>query len=136
MRPLAERIKEMNDRYELESNDVPTCLGFTRLDAFRSILVEECSELNDIRRFIRHEPPIDSLTDLADFLADIVVYCFSEARRWGIPLDEVIQIVMDSNESKLDVDGKPIKDERGKFLKGPNYWRPEPKIRALLESKQ
>jgi len=39
---------------------------------------------------------------------------------------------MDSNESKLGADGRPIYDANGKFLKGPNYWRPEPRIKALL----
>ena len=42
---------------------------------------------------------------------------------------------MDSNESKLGADGNPIYDGNGKFLKGPNYWKPEPKIKALLESR-
>jgi hypothetical protein len=44
----------------------------------------------------------------------------------------VLQIIMDSNASKLGADGKPIYDANGKFLKGPNYWKPEPKIRELL----
>ena len=43
-------------------------------------------------------------------------------------------IAVDSNESKLGADGKPIYDANGKFLKGPNYWKPEPKIQALLEA--
>lgn len=41
---------------------------------------------------------------------------------------------MDSNESKLGADGNPIYDANGKFLKGPNYWKPEPRIKALLEA--
>ena len=47
-------------------------------------------------------------------------------------LEAVLQIIMDSNASKLGADGKPIYDANGKFLKGPNYWKPEPKIRELL----
>lgn len=39
---------------------------------------------------------------------------------------------MDSNASKLGADGKPIYDANGKFLKGPNYWKPEGKIREML----
>ena len=66
-------------------------------------------------------------------LGDIIVYCRSEALKYGIPLEEVLDIIMDSNESKLGADGKPIYDENGKFLKGPNYWKPEPKIREMLE---
>ena len=56
---------------------------------------------------------------------------YTRARR-GIPLEDVLQIIMDSNASKLGADGKPIYDANGKFLKGPNYWKPEPKIRELL----
>lgn len=40
---------------------------------------------------------------------------------------------MDSIESKLGADGKPIYDANGKFLKRPNYWKPEPDIRERLE---
>jgi len=74
------------------------------------------------------------LVEIADLLGDIVVYCRSEALKYGIPLEGVLDIIMDSNESKLGADGLPIYNEDGKFLKGPNYWRPEPMIRALLLS--
>ena len=63
-----------------------------------------------------------------------MVYCRSEALKYGLPLEDVLDIIMDSNESKLGADGKPIYDANGKFLKGPNYWKPEPKIKALLEA--
>lgn len=70
---------------------------------------------------------------MADVLADITVYCRSEALKFGIPKETILDIVMDSNESKLGEDGLPIYDENKKFLKGPNYWQPEPKIRELFE---
>ena len=73
---------------------------------------------------------------IADLLGDVIVYCRSEALKYGIPLEEVLSIIMDSNESKLGADGKPIYDANGKFLKGPNYWKPEPKIKELLASAQ
>ena len=44
-------------------------------------------------------------------------------------------ITMDSNESKLDANGNPIYDSNGKFLNGTNYWKPEPKIKKLLETR-
>jgi hypothetical protein len=40
---------------------------------------------------------------------------------------------MESNFSKLGADGQPIYDERGKVMKGPSYWKPEPRIRSLLD---
>jgi len=72
---------------------------------------------------------------LADLLGDVMVYCRSEALKYGLPLEAVLDVIMDSNESKLGADGKPIYDGNGKFLKGPNYWKPEPKIKALLEAR-
>jgi predicted HAD superfamily Cof-like phosphohydrolase len=70
---------------------------------------------------------------LADLLGDIQVYCASEMRKFGLPQDDVLSIIMQSNFSKLGADGKPIYDERGKVQKGPGYWKPEPKISAMLE---
>ncbi|CAB5515132.1 hypothetical protein LMG26857_04196 [Achromobacter anxifer] len=71
---------------------------------------------------------------VADLLGDVIVYCRSEALKYGIPLEEVLAIIMDSNENRLGADGKPIYDENGKFLKGSNYWKPEPKIKELLQT--
>lgn len=45
----------------------------------------------------------------------------------------MLAIIIDSNENKLDVNGKPIYDANGKFLKGPNYWKREPKLKELLQ---
>jgi predicted HAD superfamily Cof-like phosphohydrolase len=73
------------------------------------------------------------LVAIADLLGDLIVYCRSEALKFGIPLEEVLEVIMDSNESKLGADGKPIYDGNGKFLKGPSYWKPEPKIKQLLQ---
>ena len=77
----------------------------------------------------------DIAVALADLLGDIMVYCRSEALKYGLPLEEVLDVIMDSNESKLGPDGNPIYDANGKFLKGPNYWKPEPRIKALLEAR-
>ncbi len=136
---MLNRIIAMNEKYELPVNNVPTLNNDTldRLEKFKSILTKELSEIDDIIAAIcglQHDD-VDILTMIADINADIIVYCQSEAVRYGIPLDEVLQIVMDSNDTKLDVDGKPIKDADGKFLKGPNFIPPEPAIRKLLLEK-
>lgn len=132
---MKERIIAMNEKYELPVNHVPTFQGFTRLYHFRNILQKEVAEIDDIIDKPLVTDDVDMLTDIADLLADIIVYCQSEAVRYGIPLDEVLQIVMDSNDTKLGADGKPIKDSDGKFLKGPNFVPPEPAIRKLLLEK-
>jgi predicted HAD superfamily Cof-like phosphohydrolase len=77
---------------------------------------------------------LDAMVDLSDWLIDIIVYCLSEATRHGIPIREVFDIVMDSNASKLDENGQPIVVD-GKIMKGPNYWKPDPKIRELLKER-
>ncbi|MCY1375996.1 hypothetical protein D9M69_634510 [compost metagenome] len=93
----------------------------------------EVHEIDEIvEKIERGEPDIEVKVAIADLLGDVIVYCRSEALKYGLPLEEVLDIIMDSNESKLGSDGKPIYDENGKFLKGPNYWKPEPKIEVLL----
>lgn len=78
------------------------------------------------------ENRIDLLVDIADLMGDLQVYCGSEMLKFGLPIDEVLSTIMDSNFSKMGADGLPIFDTRGKLQKGPNYWKPEPKIRATI----
>jgi len=70
------------------------------------------------------------------FILFLGTYIVGEWQRYGSPLEQVLDIIMDSNESKLGADGKPIYADNGKFLKGPNYWKPESKIKLLLASCQ
>lgn len=113
----------------------PTEAVAKRLSAFQDILAEECREIQEVPGFDKDDnsTEISTLTNLADLLGDIVIFCFSEAAKFGIPLSEVLSIIMDSNFSKLGADGQPIYDDRGKVQKGPFYWKPEEKIKALLE---
>jgi len=124
-----DKIRKMNQMYDLPISEVPVPASLTKLINFQSILTEETKEIGDV---ITTSDEVDRIVALADLLADIIVYCKSEALKFGIPIDEVFDIVMESNFSKLGEDGLPIKDERGKFLKGPNYWKPEPKIKELI----
>ena len=134
-------IVRFNEIYKLENNHQPTLLAPGRLQQFYEILSEEVEEVQDIRSqyeaalakgAVGPEESMAILTDMADWLGDIVVYCASEARRWGIPLNKVLKVIMESNFSKLDQDGQPIYDHRGKVMKGPNYWKPEGKIAEVL----
>ena len=101
---------------------------------FKATLLDEVHEIDEIVELSKHGgAPVDTLVAMVELLGDIVVYCRSEALKYGLPLEAVLDIIMDSNESKLDEQGNPIYDANGKFLKGPNYWKPEPKIKALLE---
>jgi NTP pyrophosphatase (non-canonical NTP hydrolase) len=133
---FAVRVASMNAMYRLptsETPDIPANVG-ERLKKFKAMLLDEVQEIDDIVAMASSgSDPLDIAVAIADVLGDIVVYCRSEALKYGLPLEEVLDVIMDSNESKLDINGNPIYDENGKFLKGPGYWKPEPKIRALLE---
>lgn len=104
-----------------------------RLANFARILAEEIDEVTEIQQKIEAgDAPEEILTAIADWLGDIQVYCASEMRKFGLDNDVVLGIIMSSNFSKLGADGKPIFDERGKVMKGPDYWRPEPMIRRYI----
>lgn len=126
----------MNAMYKLPAESAPVLPAdpADRLRKFKATLLDEINEIDDIVAACESKAePIDVLVAVADLLGDVIVYCRSEALKFGIPLEDVLKVIMDSNESKLGADGKPIYDTNGKFLKGPNYWKPEPKIRELLQ---
>jgi len=104
---------------------------------YKTILTNEVNEYDDIIRYLETAPVsspwrLEVFTMLADLMGDIQVYCASEMKRFNIPNQQVLDIIMQSNFSKLGADGQPIKNELGKVMKGPNYWKPEPKIELLL----
>ena len=80
------------------------------------LISEEFREFNDATD---HEPDANQLKELAD----LVYVCFQYAVARGWELDEALDRVHESNLSKL-VDGKPLRREDGKVLKGPNYQPP------------
>ena len=132
---FAQRIAAMNAMYKLPASDRPALPADVaeRLVKFKATLLDEVHEIDEIVTLSRSGGgEIDIAVAIADLLGDIIVYCRSEALKYGLPLEEVLDIIMDSNESKLDANGNPIYDANGKFLKGPNYWKPEPKIKELL----
>ena len=133
---FAERIALMNAMYRLPVHERPTVPDNTaeRLMKFKATLMDEVHEIDAIAAMAaKGADPADVLTAMADLLGDVIVYCRSEALKYGLPLEDVLDVIMDSNESKLGADGNPIYDANGKFLKGPNYWKPEPRIKAMLQ---
>jgi NTP pyrophosphatase (non-canonical NTP hydrolase) len=135
---FAERIAAMNAMYKLPASESPSLPANVadRLVKFKATLLDEVHEIDEIVALSKNGgTPADVAVAIADVLGDIMVYCRSEALKYGLPLEDVLDVIMDSNESKLGADGKPIYDANGKFLKGPNYWKPEPRIKALLEER-
>ena len=84
-----------------------------RIDLIR----EELSEL---------EEAIDKkdIKEVADALTDILYVTYGAGHAFGINLDKCFEEVQNSNMSKLGPDGKPIYNEHGKVMKGPDYFKP------------
>jgi predicted HAD superfamily Cof-like phosphohydrolase len=137
MKEFLENINKFHDMYGLPKPEFPTLEAVgnvkERLTAFQTVIQNEIDEGKDIlANYVNQKhKDIYVLIELADWFGDIIVYCASEARRYGIPIDKVLEVIMQSNFSKLAADGTPIISE-GKVQKGPNYWKPEPKIKEVL----
>ena len=138
MSDFFKKINKFNEMYKIPNLSVASrAEKLTRLEQFEDILKEEFDEIEDIYDANDlGESDIFIKVAMADWLGDMIVYCASEAVRLGIDIEGVLDIIMESNFSKLQPDGSASFDERGKLLKGPNYWKPEANIRILLEKKK
>ena len=81
-------------------------------------LIEE--ELEELREAIDKK----DLKEVADALTDILYVTYGAGHAFGINLDKCFAEVQNSNMSKLDENGKPIYNELGKVMKGPNFFKP------------
>jgi len=65
------------------------------------------------------------MREVADALTDILYVTYGAGHAFGINLDKCFREVQNSNMSKLGLDGKPIYNDKGKVMKGPNYFKPD-----------
>ena len=65
------------------------------------------------------------LVEVADALTDLLYVTYGAGHAFGINLDDCFEEVQNSNMSKLNKDGKPIYNNKGKVMKGPNYFKPD-----------
>jgi len=77
-------------------------------------------ELDELKQAIRDK----DMKEVADALTDILYVTYGAGHAFGIDLDKCFDEVQESNMSKLGLDGKPIYNDSGKVLKGPNYFKP------------
>ena len=82
------------------------------------LIKEELSELTDAMNN-------KDLLEVADALTDILYVTYGAGHAFGIDLDKCFDEVQNSNMSKLDDNGKPIYNDAGKVMKGPNYFKPD-----------
>ena len=101
--------------------DVKTNPSFSteKINKLRLSLIEE--ELNEFADAMQKK----DLVEVADALTDILYVTYGAGHAFGINLDKCFDEVQNSNMSKLDENGKPIYNESGKVMKGPNFFKPD-----------
>ena len=90
-----------------------------KINKLRLDLIKE--ELSELTEAMYNK----DLIEVADALTDILYVTYGAGHAFGINLDKCFEEVQNSNMSKLDENGKPIYNEHGKVMKGPNYFKPD-----------
>ena len=90
-----------------------------KITSLRYELIKE--ELNELKDAIDSK----DIKEVADALTDILYVTYGAGHAFGINLDKCFEEVQNSNMSKLGSDGKPIYNDKGKVMKGPNYFKPD-----------
>ena len=90
-----------------------------KITNLRYELIKE--ELEELKKAIEER----DMKEVADALTDILYVTYGAGHAFGINLDKCFLEVQNSNMSKLGIDGKPIYNEKGKVMKGPNYFKPD-----------
>ena len=94
-------------------------LSTEKINKLRVSLINE--ELQEFKEAIKN----NDLKEVADALTDILYVTYGAGHAFGINLDKCFDEVQQSNMSKLGDDGKPIYNDKGKVMKGPNYFKPD-----------
>ena len=102
--------QEVKTKAELSNN---------KINELRISLINE--ELEELKKAIED----NDILEVADALTDILYVAYGAGHAFGINLDKCFEEVQNSNMSKLGSDGKPIYNDKGKVMKGPNYSPPD-----------
>ena len=113
-----ESVKKFMETFGQETKEKA---GFPndKITSLRYNLIKE--ELDELKEAIDNK----DLKEVADALTDILYVTYGAGHAFGINLDKCFEEVQNSNMSKLGNDGKPIYNENGKVMKGPNYYKPD-----------
>ena len=113
-----ESVKKFMETFGQEIREKPSFPN-DKIKSLRYDLIKE--ELDEFKEAIEN----NDIKEVADALTDILYVTYGAGHAFGIDLDKCFQEVQSSNMSKLGSDGKPIYNENGKVLKGPNYFKPD-----------
>ena len=114
-------FKSVRKFMETFGQEIKEKAGFpnNKIITLRYDLIKE--ELEELRIAIKNK----DIKEVADALTDILYVTYGAGHAFGIDLDKCFAEVQNSNMSKLGLDGKPIYNEQGKVMKGPNYFEPD-----------
>tara|TARA_Y100001970_G_scaffold288642_1_gene416544 strand:- start:3643 stop:4020 length:378 start_codon:yes stop_codon:yes gene_type:complete len=118
------KVKTFMSTYGQEVKDQPE-FPENKIVKLRIDLIEE--ELNELKEAIKNH----NIVEVADALTDILYVTYGAGHSFGIDLDKCFDEVQNSNMSKLGENGKPIYNEFGKVMKGPNYFAPD--LKKILD---
>ena len=117
------KVKTFMNTYGQEVKNTPE-FPDSKIVQLRIDLIQE--ELNELKEAINN----NDIIEVADALTDILYVTYGAGHSFGVDLDSCFNEVQNSNMSKLGDDGKPIYNESGKVMKGPNYFKP--KIKKII----
>lgn len=120
MGQLQQQARQWRKAFEVESDNQR---GSLQYNLQIKLIIEEYTEVIEAFDAFK-QGDISTHSDLLKELADLVFVCYQAAENMGWDLDETMQRIFDSNMSKLDDSGAPIRNEAGKVMKGPNYKKP------------
>ena len=112
------RVKKFMQTFGQEVKD-KTEFPNEKIIQLRYELIKE--ELEELNQAIKDK----NIKEVADALTDILYVTYGAGHAFGINLDKCFEEVQNSNMSKLGSDGKPIYNDKGKVMKGPNYFKPD-----------
>ena len=113
-----EKVKKFMEIFGQEIKNKPS-FSTNKINKLRVDLIKE--ELEELIEAMNN----NDLVEVADALTDILYVAYGAGHAFGIDLDKCFDEVQNSNMSKLDKNGKPIFNETGKVMKGPNYFKPD-----------
>ena len=111
-------VKKFMQTFGQEIKDKPA-FAEEKVAKLRYDLILE--ELTELKEALQQK----DLKEVADALTDILYVTYGAGAAFGIDLDKCFEEVHNSNMSKIGKDGKPIRNENGKVMKGPNYFKPD-----------
>ena len=113
-----QKVKNFMETFGQEVKSSPS-FSSDKINTLRYNLIKE--ELDEFKQALDN----NDLLEVADALTDILYVTYGAGHAFGINLDNCFEEVQNSNMSKLDKDGKPIYNDKGKVMKGPNYFKPD-----------